>query len=151
MPIPQLDQHGLLPAGVYDCTWGEISDAFCWNPHRTVMLERLQRFVEEKWVPLGIPGASMWVDGSFTRNKPQPADVDVVVDVCHIPGNQMQPVMNLFFERPSLEQNYGIDFWFRHPLVPKDLCTFFQYIGLKAGAELALDSKSLKGILRVTL
>ena len=151
MPIPQLDQHGLLPMGVYDCSWSEIRDAFCWNPYRVQMLDRLQRFVTEKWAPLGIHGAALWVDGSFTRNKPQPADIDVVVDVCHLAGSQMQPVLNLFFERPQLEQVYGIDFWFRHPIVPNDLCTFFQYTGLKAGAELKLDAKSPKGILRVTL
>lgn len=151
MPIPQLDQHGLLPMGVYDCTWAEIRDSFCWNPYRVQMFDKLQRFVAEKWAPLGIADAALWVDGSFTRNKPQPADIDVVLDVSHLTGNQMQPVMELFAERDQLDQVYGIDFWIRHPWVPNDLCIFFQYTGLKAGAELKLDSKSRKGILRVTL
>jgi hypothetical protein len=52
--------------------------------------------------------------------------------------------------RPALKVAYHVDFWIKHPLIPTDLTEYFKYAGLKAGAELGLDSKHVKGILRIT-
>lgn len=79
-----------------------------------------------------------------------PDDIDLVADVSHVPKDDMMPVLQLWFENPLNKANYGIDFWFKHPLQPHDLTSFFQYTGLKAGAELGLDAKHPKGILKVT-
>lgn len=149
MPIPALDNHGLLPVGTFDCTLGEVRDSFCWNSHRSGLLDGLERFIQQELGPLRVD-PELYVDGSFTRKKELPEDIDCVADVSHLPDAAMGPVFNLFFRREWVKQVYHVDFWFKHPMVQNDLVAFFCYTGLKAGAELGLDTKRPKGILRVT-
>lgn len=148
MPVPALDQHGLLPVGVHDCTLQEFSDAFCWNAHRMSLYGGLQDFLAQQWAPLNLP-ADLWLNGSFTRAKDFPEDIDVVADVSGYDNQVAAPAIMLWLNRVALKATYHIDFWVKHPLLPTDLTAFFQYTGLKAGAELGLDAKHLKGILRV--
>ena len=148
MPIPGLDQNGLLPVGTHDCSLQEIQQAFCWNPHRTDLFNRLQDFLAQRWAPLNLH-VSMWVDGSFTRKKDQPDDIDLVVDVSAMPVEDLGPVITLWLAREQIKQDYRVDFWFKHPCVKNDLSEFFCYTGLKAAAELGLDTKHPKGILRI--
>lgn len=77
MPIPELDAHGLLPAGQWDCTLAEVEAVFCLNPHRCALWEGLQRFIAAEVKPLG--SLTLWLDGSFTRSKAHPEDIDVVI------------------------------------------------------------------------
>lgn len=80
-----------------------------------------------------------------------PNDIDVVVDISHIPVDKTMPAVLLHLQNTSNKQNFYVDFWLKHPqLAENDLVGFFQYTGLKAGAELNLDSKKPKGILRVS-
>ncbi len=148
MPIPTLDHHGLLPAGTHDCSIIEIEQSFCWNPHRVELIGKLKDFLDQQWRPLGIH-ASLWVDGSFTRKKDIPADIDVVVDVAHVPIADMGPVFALLIARDQIKTDFSVDFWIKHPAIPNDLTTFFCYAGIKAAAELGIDSQQIKGILRV--
>ncbi len=149
MAIPNLDVHGLLPVGVHECEMFEIERVFCWNAHRVQLFQGLQDFIAQRWLPLGIR-APFWVNGSFTRKKDTPEDIDLVADVSHVPASGMMPVILLQYANASNKATYHVDFWFKHPMLPNDLTKFFQYIGLKAGAELGLDAKFPKGILRVT-
>lgn len=148
MPIPAFDKHGLLPVGTFDCTFAEVEDSFCWNPHRSGLFEGLKRFVDQELVPLEL-SAPVYVDGSFTRKKEQPADIDCVADVSHLADTDMGPVVSLFFRREWIKEVYQVDFWIKHPMMKNDLVSFFCYTGLKAGAELGLDTKHPKGILRI--
>lgn len=149
MPIPALDHHGLLPAGTHDCSIIEIEQSFRWNPHRVELIEKLKSFLAQRWLPLGIH-ASLWVDGSFTRKKDIPADIDVVVDVAHVPLADMAPVLALYCARDQLKADFSVDFWVKHPaFFLNDLTSFFCYAGIKAAAELGIDSQQIKGILRV--
>ena len=150
MPIPALDARGLLPVGVHQCSLDEIRAAFCWNPHRTRLLDGLEDFIAQRWSPLNIQ-ADLWIDGSFTRRKDLPDDIDVVADVSHVADADMLPVILLHYANASNKADFHVDFWFRHPMYPYDLAAFFQYTGLKAAAELSLDAKHPKGILKVTL
>lgn len=150
MPIPALDHHGLLPTGTHDCSIIEVEQFFCWNPHRVELISKLKDFLAQRWVPLGI-SAPLWVDGSFTRKTDTPADIDVVVDVAHISIDDMSPVLLLFFAREQLKAEFAVDFWVKHPVFPNDLTLFFCYAGIKAAAELGIDSQQIKGILRVNL
>lgn len=150
MSIPSLDGHGLLPVGVHECAMDEVGQAFCWNTHRVSLFQGLQDFIAQRWQPLGID-AALWINGSFTRKKDVPEDIDVVVDVSHVKSADMMPVILLHYANASNKATYHVDFWFKHPMLPHDLTTFFQYTGLKAAAELSLDAKHPKGILKVTL
>lgn len=149
MPIPALDGNGLLPVGVHECTMAEIEQAFCWNAHRVALYQGLLDFLTQRWTPLGI-SAPLWINGSFTRKKDTPEDIDLVADVSHVPAADMMPVILLHYANASNKADYHVDFWFKHPMLPNDLTSFFQYTGLKAGAELSLDAKHPKGILKVT-
>jgi hypothetical protein len=75
MPIPDLNENGLLPEGVYDCTLDEISaqfGQFQTTDRRVRLFERLRMLVEEeRQAGLAI---EMIVDGSFVTDKPEPYD-----------------------------------------------------------------------------
>lgn len=150
MPIPALDTRGLLPAGVHECSLDEVQAAFCWNAHRTALFQGLQDFITQRWRPLGIR-ADFWINGSFTRKKEFPEDIDLVADVSRVAEADMMPVILLHYAHASNKADFHIDFWFKHPMIPHDLTAFFQYTGLKAAAELSLDAKHPKGILKVVL
>ena len=148
MAIPALDDKGLLPLGVHDCSWQEVQQAFCWNPHREMLFGQAQSFLRDIWSPLGL-SLPIWLDGSFTRRKDSPADIDLVIEATSLDAQQVWPVAQIWFQREQYKDAYSVDFWFKHPMFPHDLCAFFQYTGIKAGAELQLDAKHIKGILKV--
>ena len=150
MAIPQLDNHGLLPVGAHPCTLQEIQADFCWNAHRQNLFERLELFLDQRWKPLNVNG-DLWINGSFTRRKDNPKDIDVVADVSHLTPQEFMPVLLVHLTNDVNQHNYNVDFWVKHALFPHDLTQFFQYTGLKAAAELRLDVKRPKGILKVSL
>lgn len=93
MPIPNLDEEGLLPVGIHECTFPELETAFGhdpWvqdpqsesrrevlSPRRSSLCARLQVYFEEL-CHLGID-AEVLVDGSFVTAKPEPNDIDLIV------------------------------------------------------------------------
>jgi hypothetical protein len=93
MPIPPLNEHGLLPAGLHDCTLAEILEAFGQNrwvvdeasethrevlcPRRRQLFARLEIFLNDLR-RVGLPVVVL-VNGSFVTAKPDPNDVDLVV------------------------------------------------------------------------
>lgn len=146
--IPALDEHGLLPAGVWNCTLSEAEAAFCDTPRRRELWTHLQSFLDAEVRPLG--NVPVWIDGSFTRRKDYPHDIDIVVDLSAWPVAEALPIIfSLYSRRPSIKATYQIDAFPRHPEIPNDLTEFFQYVGPKAAAEFHIDQKRRKGILRV--
>ena len=148
-PIPQFNGYGILPAGVHDCSWHQFRARFAYNPHRREILRSLVSFLRKEVIPAGI-SAPIYLDGSYARNKPMPADVDVVLDLRASPPQAAIAGLMLFQQRVRIKQQYKVDFWVKHPVMECDLSAFFQYLGDKAGAELSLDKKWPKGILRIT-
>lgn len=149
MAIPAFDSHGLLPPGVWDCTFSDIASSLCWNDHRRDILNGLARFLSSEWKPLSI-ACPLFIDGSFVRNKPLPDDVDIVLDLTNVTAYQpLALALALRIRRDEIKEAYNVDVWARHPNLSHDLFAFFQYIGDKAAAELHLDSKHPKGILRI--
>ena len=147
--IPQLDGNGLLPPGVWDCTLGEIQERFCWNDHRKGLWKGLEQFLDDVYrkLPVRFP---LWIDGSFCRQKPLPSDIDVVLDVSALDGRAAwQLAIPIRMRNPEFKAQYKIDLWARHPDLPHDLASYFQYVGDKAALELQLQPKDPKGILRV--
>ena len=138
--IPQFDGYGLLD---------EVRDRLCWTTKRQEIFDGLCAFIVQEWAPLGIR-APLLVDGSFVRNKSLPADVDVVLDLsAQDPASAMKLAYSLRYRHDEIKQAYNVDLWTRHPVIPNDLVLFFQYLGDKAAAELRMDHKHPKGILRI--
>jgi hypothetical protein len=93
MAIPPLNEEGLLPPGIHDCTFEELESVFGqnqWitdtepgyrrqklNTQRSKLCERLQAYLEE-WRRLE-QGVEILVDGSFVTSKPDPNDIDLIV------------------------------------------------------------------------
>jgi hypothetical protein len=148
--IPQLDGLGLIPPGVWDCTFAEIENAFCWNDHRRALWADLTRFLTDVYA-VAAPGMPVWIDGSFTRSKPLPADIDLVIDFSSEAIDAVAATMISLRKRAAdYKRDYHLDVWVRHPELPRDLAEFFQYVGDKAAAELSLQPTDPKGILRVS-
>lgn len=145
-----MDDNGLLPPGVWDCSLSEICERFATTPHRKGLWDGLLQFLEAEVRPLG--SLSVWIDGSFTRAKPFPEDIDVVLDFSAADlAAVAYHILSFRVRHDELKERYHVDVWPRHPAVENDLAAFFQYAGVKCAAELRVDRKHPKGILRVQL
>ena len=150
--IPDFDEYGLLPAGIYDCTLDEIGAVLCFSEKRMILFDGLRRFVADFWIHLPLL-SRLLIDGSFVRRKAEPNDIDVVVDLDSSVGLTEAVELAIRFqmrEHAHFKEVYNLDVWVRHPGLPKDLSVFFQYLGDKGAADLRLPSKHPKGILRIT-
>jgi len=80
MPIPPLDENGLLPAGVHDCTVDELESRFglfTGSGQRPRLMARLTEFLAEARQSSIV--RAVLVDGSFVTAKAEPGDVDLVL------------------------------------------------------------------------
>ncbi|WP_434213232.1 DUF6932 family protein [[Pseudomonas] boreopolis] len=146
--IPALDEKGLLPPGVWNCTLSEAEAVFCSNPRRRELWTGLQQFLDAEVRPHG--NLPVWIDGSFTRRKDHPNDIDVVVDFSECQAaDAIQIAISLYLRNTAIKATYHIDAYPRHPAIPQDLSAYFQYAGPKVAAELHVDERQRKGILRV--
>ena len=147
MAIPDLDEHGLLPAGAHDCSVDEIVGTFGWNPHRRDLVRRLSDFlVREIRHRFSEP---VYVDGSFVTDKETPDDVDVVLDMRRASEDRQFSAFRSWRQgRDRFRRVYSIDFWINLP-GENDFSDFFQYLGVKTARYKGLDSAYRKGILRL--
>jgi hypothetical protein len=77
MPIPPLQEDGLLPPGLYVADMNEIEERFGKStPRRSELFARLHTFVE---LARHCGALRMFINGSFVTAKPEPGDVDVVI------------------------------------------------------------------------
>jgi hypothetical protein len=80
MPIPNLNEQGLLPPGIYDCSLeetGERFGTFQSTDRRTRLYEKLQVFLQQvRSTNLVI---AVIVDGSFVTSKSAPNDIDLIL------------------------------------------------------------------------
>ena len=148
MPIPNLDAHGLLPAGVHDCTLMEIEAVFAGNAHR----RRLYRdfascFKDELRARFAAP---ILVDGSFVTSAEAPNDVDVVLDAMQASREDHQTQCLRFWSshRRRLMSKYRVDLWL-DLLGGEDMAAFFQGMRARDAMSADLDERHRKGILRV--
>jgi len=149
MGIPPLDELGLLPAGVWDCSLENIAEKFCWNEHRRALWNSFLQFIDAEYRPANL-AVPLWIDGSFVRSKPIPSDIDVVMDFSGFDAQaDLAKLIGFRLRHDALKAAYDVDLWPRHALIPHDLAAFFQYVGDKCAAELNIAVQHPKGILRV--
>lgn len=77
MPIPELNNNGLLPRGIHDATLEEIAEVFGYGSTRNALMEDLRRYALAliRW-PLA---QALLIDGSFVTDQAQPNDIDVIL------------------------------------------------------------------------
>lgn len=147
MPIPEFNDAGMLPDGVWDCSLGEVAVRFVSSVEREELWGNFQQFLDYYREKNG-PNV-LWLDGSFVTARRAPRDVDVVADCIDASAEQTQCAVLLFIERSALKQRFCVDFWVKHPSFPNDLTQFFQYVRPDAASQ--LQSSRSKGILRIML
>ncbi len=80
MPIPALNDDGLLPPGIYDCEMAEIQEQFASSKHsamRRKLFVRLREYVQRAGRSEEV--VELIVDGSFITAKEEPQDIDLLV------------------------------------------------------------------------
>ncbi len=147
MPIPQLQQNGLLPTGVHDCSFDDIRATFTWNQHRQQLFDNFLIFVKAELRP-AFPDP-LYFDGSFITDKVTPDDTDVVLDLTNAPdARKWQGLQFMKDHQDRIKILYGVHFWVNLPGL-KDFAAFFQYVGVKTAHIKGLHPRQTKGILRI--
>lgn len=147
MPIPKLDAHGLLPAGIHDCSLEEMTAKFAWNDHRERMVRSFARFLRSEIND--VFDFPLYADGSFVTDKEHPEDIDVVLELLDASDAQKwQGLMFMNEHQGRILRQYDVHFWTRLPGF-NDFTAFFQYAGHKTAKFKGLDPKHPKGILRI--
>src|SRR5882672_6336055 len=82
MPIPDFEPSGLLPLGLYDCSFEELKSrfgSFEQTDCRPLLFAKLEAFI----VAARAAGfvRTVVVDGSFVTAKPSPNDIDLIIVV----------------------------------------------------------------------
>jgi hypothetical protein len=80
MSIPNLNEQGLLPPGIYDCSSEEIGERFGTfqsTDRRPRLYEKLQAFLRQ--VRSTNLALAVIVDGSFVTSKADPNDIDLIL------------------------------------------------------------------------
>lgn len=101
-----------MPPGIYDCTLDEIYERFGrfnGTEQRPNLYKKLVEFV--KATKSSNLGAKLIVNGSFTSNKPDPGDIDLVVE---LPANHdlaadLTPDAYNSISRKRVAKRYGFD------------------------------------------
>jgi len=86
MAIPAFDEHGNLPPGAHEATWGEVADRFGGTPERRRLLSRLRAALD---LLAACGYRRVWIDGSFVTDGEamegrSPRDVDVCGDLAGV-------------------------------------------------------------------
>ncbi len=147
MPIPQLQDNGLLPSGVHECSFDDIALSFAWNQHRKQLFDSFLVFVKSELRPK-FPDP-IFFDGSFVTDKPSPDDTDVVLDLKDAPDERKWRGLQFMHEhQPRIKLLYGVHFWVNLPGA-NDFAAFFQYVGVKTARAKGIHPRQTKGILRI--
>jgi hypothetical protein len=78
MPLPELDSHGDLPAGVHRASLEEVLERFGrGTPQRQLITARLTRIYELAWQTGKLERCVIF--GSYVTAHPAPNDVDIIL------------------------------------------------------------------------
>ena len=75
--IPQFDNRGLLPDGLYDTSLEEIRAVLGFTERRSKLIDGLEEFLQI-WDTSGLTDHYV-IDGSFVTSKPEPSDIDMIL------------------------------------------------------------------------
>lgn len=112
MPIPECNENGVLPLGIYDCTLNEIGGRFGKfqnTDHRYQLFQKLLKFLEEVRSTHLIN--EVIIDGSFVSDKSIPNDIDLILV---LPSDfdsraAMRPFDYNFLSKRHARKQFGFD------------------------------------------
>jgi hypothetical protein len=77
LPIPELNDEGLLPPGLHLVTLEEVESRFGKEPQvRSTLYQRLVEFVG---LARYVEAHRLFIGGSFVTTKQEPGDIDIVI------------------------------------------------------------------------
>ncbi|MDJ1169710.1 DUF6932 family protein [Roseofilum acuticapitatum] len=104
--IPKFDHNGNLPPGVYVCEWEEFKQRFGTNFLRSRMIQGLELAMGE----LKAAGCrTIYINGSFVTNEPQPGDFDACYDLETLNIDDLRanaPQLLNFYDRNAQKAKY---------------------------------------------
>lgn len=148
MPIPLLDEHGLLPPGIHECSLAEIEERFAGfqgSDRRIRLFEKLRSYVAE--VRFADLARALIIDGSFVTAKPDPGDIDLILVLKpdHVLMAELRPFEYNVVSKRRVRQNYRFDLF----VVAPDSMLYLQRIDFFYQVR---DQPTLrKGLLRVPI
>src|SRR5438477_6434890 len=112
MSIPPFNEHGLLPAGIHDCTMQEAAarfGTFQGSERRPLLWSKFKQFFRE--VAASRLVEALVLDGSFVTAKPEPNDIDIVVVLfaIHDWGADLPPYQYNVLAEQSVRRRFGFD------------------------------------------
>lgn len=112
MPIPALNEHGLLPVGIHDCILAEIEvrfGQFQRTDQRTGLFRGLRDFMDEAR-KTGFVTAVL-IDGSFVTDKDLPSDIDLILVIAagHDFDASLRPFEYNIVSRRQVRRIYRLD------------------------------------------
>jgi hypothetical protein len=146
--IPPFNEHGVLPAGIHDCTLEEAKvrlGAFEGSDRRPQLWEKFMEFIHEAKASSLVE--AILVNGSFVSSKPDPNDIDLVLVVVasHDFGRDLPPAQYSLLSQQRVRSRFGFDI-----VVVKNgsenlrqAIGFFQQVRQQPGVK--------KGILKITI
>jgi hypothetical protein len=148
MPIPELNDEGLLPCGIHDCTMEEIHEIFgrfmsC--DRRPKLMAKLSQYVEH--VKESGVAKYLIIDGSFVTSKEEPGDIDILMVLDEstdlASGIVVPPFVYNAQAKKYVKKEYGFDFFvgFENDDSSTKIIDFFRRVKEKPDSE--------KGILRL--
>jgi hypothetical protein len=144
--IPELFDTGgtwnTLPPGIHSATLVQIQERFAINEKRKLLFEGLNRGV----AALKQAGCkTVYLDGSFISDKPEPGDFDVCWDPANVDDSKIDPILLDFSD---LRKNQKIKFhgeFFPSTSMADDRITYLKFF------QLVKYTKNPKGILKINL
>ena len=152
--IPDLD-GGLLPFGIFDCTFKEMKERYGYNRHRAEQTRKLMDYV----TLLRKYGASGWimVNGSYVTSKDSPGDIDIIV-VMNKAAMRYQTAEDrcamLYLYQPDIAKTFGLEAFAGYGDTPSEtgFVNEVQWVTDYTEAfTTVLETGERKGILRIEL
>jgi hypothetical protein len=112
MPIPELNDNGLLPPGVHTCTLDEVKGrfgSFRGSDKRTRLFATLLELVAE--LRSGDLFAAVILDGSFVTGAVAPNDIDLILALKRTHDWKRDPAVHEYnvLSRRRLRRRFGFD------------------------------------------
>lgn len=152
MALLEFTNDGILPEGIHECSLVDAEQMLVKDGRRRDLWQKLTNFIN--WIrPMSI-FQYIYIDGSFLTDKPDPNDIDLVLEFTQNNSCNLATIDPKVFNHMYLVSTFSLDVYFSPTFVPSnynDFRDFFQYIGVKEGFSRGLNPKDKKGILKVAL
>lgn len=123
-------------------------DPFIIKDQRKKLIDKLQLYFTEV-LAIGLE-ADVWIDGSFTTQKPEPEDIDLVLlfdrqEVDNLDGKRAEMFQGLIMDRDIIKAKYCVDVYFIDKNSREEMDEWINTFGF--------DTRKIatKGIFKITL